>query len=596
MESKKDTEIISDKNFSVRAVEKLNLKSNDEMTLVSEGKTSINATADTVIKGKNIHLNSGSLNKITELTPHPIHKLNETMLKENGWENQPEKLKTIVSRAPTHEPYTEHSTGVDIKVLLGAGTPVPNSNPNVDALLGSLNNTSTTTAARPSSARPRSSADVGATLSTDLSNVTKSPVVPDKKLISVITNVKGATISGASPEDRSVKAATISQLVSSSKNNVTTVTNDGKIGASGLSGNTLVEMGIIKKGFLSTDIANDGAKLTEFLSDPSVFSGKDNIASYADLMTPNIQLKLTQKRLDLSVDNLRQLGTITGEEPLSAVYGLAASSLEVGTSAIAGWVGSVGGSLVSAATSEITSTISDISNVASGVTNALDNITNINAGDVTGAITGAVGGVAGDITGTIDSVTGALDGLSNLDVAGGIDSLASGLTSGLTNQLADITGQVQGMIDFATGIGSDFMNASVSLGELPAKVSSATNTVNRTAVDSFSDSVLGVPEIPSFSKFSEDSLKNLDLSIGALPPGSSLLSKSAELAESGGGLLDGVTGALSSVTDLASGALDSALDGVTDSSTSAITNTVNNATSGTLSNVTNTVATIKKYV
>ena len=43
-----------------------------------------------------------------------------------GWEVNPDGLESIVTRAPTHEPYPYHNKGVDIEILLEEGQPPPN--------------------------------------------------------------------------------------------------------------------------------------------------------------------------------------------------------------------------------------------------------------------------------------------------------------------------------------------------------------------------------------------------------------------------------------------------------------------------------------
>jgi hypothetical protein len=42
-----------------------------------------------------------------------------------GWQTVPQKLESIVTRAPTHEPYSYHNQGVDVSVSLEEGQPTP---------------------------------------------------------------------------------------------------------------------------------------------------------------------------------------------------------------------------------------------------------------------------------------------------------------------------------------------------------------------------------------------------------------------------------------------------------------------------------------
>jgi len=39
----------------------------------------------------------------------------------NGWQTVPDGLESIVSRAPTHEPYSYHNKGVDVEISLEEG-------------------------------------------------------------------------------------------------------------------------------------------------------------------------------------------------------------------------------------------------------------------------------------------------------------------------------------------------------------------------------------------------------------------------------------------------------------------------------------------
>jgi hypothetical protein len=61
-------------------------------------------------------------------TPNPITKtkLNDTKFNSSrGWEVEPGKLESIVSRAPTHEPYPYHNLGVDVETEFEPGPPAP---------------------------------------------------------------------------------------------------------------------------------------------------------------------------------------------------------------------------------------------------------------------------------------------------------------------------------------------------------------------------------------------------------------------------------------------------------------------------------------
>ena len=73
-----------------------------------------------------IDLNGIAAGKVA--TPNPIVKtvVNDTKFSSStGWAVDPGALESVVSRAPTHEPYSYHNLGVDVKVAFEDGKPTP---------------------------------------------------------------------------------------------------------------------------------------------------------------------------------------------------------------------------------------------------------------------------------------------------------------------------------------------------------------------------------------------------------------------------------------------------------------------------------------
>jgi len=60
--------------------------------------------------------------------PQPLQKtlLDDTEFDTSkGWQVVKNKLESVVTRAPTHEPWSYHNKGVDVEVALEDGKPTP---------------------------------------------------------------------------------------------------------------------------------------------------------------------------------------------------------------------------------------------------------------------------------------------------------------------------------------------------------------------------------------------------------------------------------------------------------------------------------------
>jgi hypothetical protein len=78
------------------------------------------------LKGRPIFLNGPAALPVETPKLYPKVLLDDTTYNySTGWQVKPNGLTSIVSRAPTHEPYPYHNTGVDVQVSLETGSPPP---------------------------------------------------------------------------------------------------------------------------------------------------------------------------------------------------------------------------------------------------------------------------------------------------------------------------------------------------------------------------------------------------------------------------------------------------------------------------------------
>jgi hypothetical protein len=129
IQSDGDLNVACKKDLTLFATAQIGVKSNGSLAL--KGKlASVEATGPLSLKGLPINLNGAPGLPIT--TPRGITKtlMPETEFNSStGWNVSPTGLESIVTRAPTHEPYPYHNQGVPVNVALEEGqtTPPPDS-------------------------------------------------------------------------------------------------------------------------------------------------------------------------------------------------------------------------------------------------------------------------------------------------------------------------------------------------------------------------------------------------------------------------------------------------------------------------------------
>jgi hypothetical protein len=145
----RDINMFAGRNFKVKSMEDMQLESMTTMTLNAQtnvtvySKATIGVKADGTLTlnsaggswgaGGELRLAAGAIDlngpaADTVATPNPLTKtlFDDTEFDNStGWQGVPGALESVVSRAPTHEPYPYHNKGVDVEVAFEEGTPSP---------------------------------------------------------------------------------------------------------------------------------------------------------------------------------------------------------------------------------------------------------------------------------------------------------------------------------------------------------------------------------------------------------------------------------------------------------------------------------------
>jgi len=126
---------------NIGAVTTMNMASQGAMTIYSQAPIGIRSDGSLAVKSQGgswdggsalkfkasrIDLNGGSATDVKVPKLYPKTTLDDTTFDNStGWQVKPNSLESIVTRAPTHEPYPYHNQGVAASVSLTEGTPTP---------------------------------------------------------------------------------------------------------------------------------------------------------------------------------------------------------------------------------------------------------------------------------------------------------------------------------------------------------------------------------------------------------------------------------------------------------------------------------------
>jgi hypothetical protein len=102
------------------------IKADGALALQSQSGGSWNGGSGLKFQASRIDLNGGGAASVAIPRLYPKTTLDDTTFNNStGWQVKPNGLESIVTRAPTHEPYPYHNQGVAASVSLTTGTPTP---------------------------------------------------------------------------------------------------------------------------------------------------------------------------------------------------------------------------------------------------------------------------------------------------------------------------------------------------------------------------------------------------------------------------------------------------------------------------------------
>ena len=431
IESQDTLKITSVNDFTAYSKTRIGLRSDGSINLDAARGSWKNA-GGLVLRGSRIDLNSGTADPVNPPKPIVEFKLDDTkFVADLGWQVQKDKLVTIVTRAPTHEPYPYHNRGVPVKVDLAAPAAAPAS----PAVSSAIAKSADVPVASPAAPVPGSPGGVGAVTPTTsgvaaaTGAASAAAAQAQQKVTTAVgsagkaVGIDAAGVLKTAAADIAVGSLDKSQvtgLLAQAKTAVNQAANvisvDKGIGQYGFNPQQLEASGLVKPGTVSqlqnidpglpsaADIAeaariNAGGgditpeqvarnrKTNEFLSSPFAWTGKGGVSDLGGLLNNSTaQDKLQQGLLNNSLTGLQNAGLLSGKEPALDLGAMVQSATKFGVDAVEGFVkgiappdvqGLISSTIKSAqfATSFVTNKLGDfagITRTADAVANTVD--------------------------------------------------------------------------------------------------------------------------------------------------------------------------------------------------------------------------------
>jgi hypothetical protein len=279
-----------------------------------------------------------------------------------GWTVSDGKLTTIVTRAPTHEPYPYHNRGVEVQVQLDQGAAAPTV-PGVGI---------TPPAAAPSSAALQQLANQPVTIPVDPGQIIKQTAASDAIANLTISEVTSLLASRSAEVSQSPGAASTGKGV----------------GKYGLTPSQLEQLGLIKTGTVSR-YGSDQAVLTRVINSPTIWTGKFGIRTLQNLLDNEpLQAQLQQDLMVINYEEMQRNGAVSGLETSIESAALIQSAILTGPEDVLNWTKDL-------ATAEVTARINAVSKNAQQAVNSV----------LSNPVLSRLGGLAINIAGVIGTVS-----------------------------------------------------------------------------------------------------------------------------------------------------------------------------------------------
>tara|TARA_R110002153_G_scaffold77584_1_gene199094 strand:+ start:2527 stop:4755 length:2229 start_codon:yes stop_codon:yes gene_type:complete len=312
-------------NTSILAYSKslIGLKSDGAMNLKSNNG-SWGAGSGLTLEAGCIKLNSGGASDVPKTQEIPKLRLPDTIFEQNkGWVPEPAAIETIVTRAPTHEPFAERGKGVNTSTsLVSTAEEVP--------------------------LEPKTEEAIKKAETTEIKKIDKGDYEAQASSTTSVGKI--------APEKVTSMVAQSSKLVEQKSTEISNTLGVGKFGFGAVE---LETAGFLKPGTADFFLKDATADISTVLGSPSVWSGNQGISGVSDFLNNEAIQDITKTDLfNKGLTSLQNAGMVTGLEDESALAGLVSGASKFGVDAVKKWTqgaGVLGETLAGSNSAKITS-------------------------------------------------------------------------------------------------------------------------------------------------------------------------------------------------------------------------------------------------
>ena len=280
----------------------IGLKS-DASLMLKSNTGSWGAGSNLTLEAGCIKLNSGSAPDVPKAQPIPKRRLPDTkFVASQGWIPEPAAIQTIVTRAPTHEPYAERGTGVNTSTNLAtSGEEVPLDD--------------------------KTKAAVDKTDTTDITKMDKGDYEAQDSAKSNVGKLGTNKVTGM-----------LAQASKSVPQGFNEISNTVGVGKFGFDATELEGAGFLKPGTADFFLKDATSNLNTVLSSSSVWSGNQGINGLSDFLNNESIQDITKNDLfTKGLNGLQNAGIVTGLENEADLAGLVTGASKFGVDAVKKW-------------------------------------------------------------------------------------------------------------------------------------------------------------------------------------------------------------------------------------------------------------------
>jgi len=280
----------------------IGLKS-DSALMLKSNTGSWGAGSGLTLEAGCIKLNSGAAGDVPKAQEIPKRRLPDTKFDAGqGWIAEPAAIETIVTRAPTHEPYAERGTGVNTTTNLSSSTTeVPLDEKTQEAVTKADN--------------------------AEIKKIEKGDYEAQKSATSNVGKI--------APEKVTGMLAQSSKEVPQKFNEISNANGVGKFGFGAVE---LEDAGFLKPGTADFFLKDATSDLNTVLSSSSVWSGNQGINGVSDFLNNESIQDLTKTDLfTKGLNGLQNAGIVTGLENEADLAGLVSGASKFGVNAVKKW-------------------------------------------------------------------------------------------------------------------------------------------------------------------------------------------------------------------------------------------------------------------